>query len=962
MQKNRNKIAAISIVIFFLLSVTSSISLIPSTNAHTPPWSIPTYPYVVAVPDTVGVGQTTVLYAYNGNAPIPSAAVGNTYRYHNFHVTAVAPSGKTTEFDFPTVSDTTGAQTMTFTPNEVGIYNITFKYGGQTLTAPNDQPANSVWVGDSYLPGTATTTLTVQQDPIPNSPVPESHFPTNYWDRPIYGENPDWYAISSDWLGTGSPVSSNVGSGYITGFTSGSTMERNPGDAVGSLTSHIMWTRPIEPGGIVGGNRSTIPGNSYFEGSAYQQRFTNPIIVDGTLIYNPPVSFVGSTSGPTTCVDLRTGKIIWQSLPFSQGSPGPQPNSPCYVPAISFAYIYDVQDGNQHGTYEPILFTSNFGEAFNAYNGYWLFNVTGVPSGMAAQGPSGEQLRYVITNQGNTTVPKWNLAEWNSTLMWNALFFHPMQTAPSAPTIDTSSSPPYFTPTYTLLNSTYWDNNVLHTNSVNYTAMSSAVNASVFDSSDTHNRFDWNVSLPWLNVMGNETLTTISNATGTYYIKGYSASNANPDASNPATVLYALYNNMMILRNGTLPALGGSQAPYTYFSIDLNPSHTTLGQILWMKTYNPPSGNITVSAGPIDPIAGVFTEGYKETTQWAGYSIVTGEKLWTTNGQDALDYFGNPIYPYVTGQTAYGKLYSSGQAGILYCYDLKTGNVLWKYGNGGAGNSTQGYFQAPGNYPTFVQAVGNGVLFLVTTEHTVETPIYKGAMARAINATDGTELWTLSDYTGEFGAMSYAIADGSSVFYNGYDDQIYTLGQGPSATTVTAPDAGVQFGQHIVIRGTVIDVSAGTKQDQQAANFPYGVPVASDTSMTAWMGYVYQQQPLPTNFTGVPVSIDVIDSNGNYRTVGTATTDATGTFSYSWIPDIPGNFNVIAVFHGTNGYWPSNAETSFAVDPASATATPTPNAPQSVADMYFVPAIAGLFVAIIVVGALLAILLLRKRP
>jgi hypothetical protein len=200
MQKNRNKIAAISIVIFFLLSVTSSISLIPSTNAHTPPWSIPTYPYVVAVPDTVGVGQTTVLYAYNGNAPIPSAAVGNTYRYHNFHVTAVAPSGKTTEFDFPTVSDTTGAQTMTFTPNEVGIYNITFKYGGQTLTAPNDQPANSVWVGDSYLPGTATTTLTVQQDPIPNSPVPESHFPTNYWDRPIYGENPDWYTISSDWL------------------------------------------------------------------------------------------------------------------------------------------------------------------------------------------------------------------------------------------------------------------------------------------------------------------------------------------------------------------------------------------------------------------------------------------------------------------------------------------------------------------------------------------------------------------------------------------------------------------------------------------------------------------------------------------------------------------------------------------------------------------------------------------
>jgi hypothetical protein len=30
--------------------------------------------------------------------------------------------------------------------------------------------------------------------------------------------------------------------------------------------------------------------------------------------------------------------------------------------------------------------------------------------------------------------------------------------------------------------------------------------------------------------------------------------------------------------------------------------------------------------------------------------------------------------------------------------------------------------------------------------------------------------------------------------------------------------------------------------------------------------------------------------------------------------------------------------------------------------MYFVPAIAGLFVAIIVVGAILSVLLLRKRP
>ena len=66
-----------------------------------------------------------------------------------------------------------------------------------------------------------------------------------------------------------------------------------------------------------------------------------------------------------------------------------------------------------------------------------------------------------------------------------------------------------------------------------------------------------------------------------------------------------------------------------------------------------------------------------------------------------------------------------------------------------------------------------------------------------------------------------------------------------------------------------MDISAGTKQTEQAADFPNGVPCASDASMTAWMGYVYQQQPEPTNFTGVQVQLAVLDSNGNHYPIGT---------------------------------------------------------------------------------------------
>jgi hypothetical protein len=212
---------------------------------------------------------------------------------------------------------------------------------------------------------------------------------------------------------------------------------------------------------------------------------------------------------------------------------------------------------------------------------------------------------------------------------------------------------------------------------------------------------------------------------------------------------------------------------------------------------------------------------------------------------------------------------------------MATGKVLWTYGNGGAGNSTHSGFEVPGPYPTFIEAIGNGVVYLVTSEHTFQTPIYKGALARAVNATTGEELWTISAATGQFAAESYAIADGYSAFFNSYTAQIYSLGRGPSQTTVQAGPKTTTIGNTVVIEGTVTDISAGTQQNEQAARFPEGVPVASDASMKNWMGYIYQQQACPTDFKGVDVTINVVDANGNYRVIGPATTDAKGYYSYN---------------------------------------------------------------------------------
>ena len=85
-----------------------------------------------------------------------------------------------------------------------------------------------------------------------------------------------------------------------------------------------------------------------------------------------------------------------------------------------------------------------------------------------------------------------------------------------------------------------------------------------------------------------------------------------------------------------------------------------------------------------------------------------------------------------------------------------------------------------------------------------------------VNATTGQQIWTLSG----FGSQERpAIADGYATFFNGYDMQIYTIGRGPSATTVQAPQTAITAGNNVVIQGTVMDTSAGTQQTNRKLTF-----------------------------------------------------------------------------------------------------------------------------------------------
>ena len=110
--------------------------------------------------------------------------------------------------------------------------------------------------------------------------------------------------------------------------------------------------------------------------------------------------------------------------------------------------------------------------------------------------------------------------------------------------------------------------------------------------------------------------------------------------------------------------------------------------------------------------------------------------------------------------------------------------------------------------------------------------------------------------------------------------------------------------------------------------------------------------------TAVPVNLFVWDQNGNYRSNGSTTTDASGLFTYTWTPDIEGSYIVAAQFPGSESYYPSSAESYFVVmgaTPAPAATEPPTQMPAY--EMYTL----GMGIAIIIALAVATLLILRKH-
>ena len=885
MIKLKNKNMAILIAALLTISMGASTLLIPNTSAHSPPWTILTSSFIHVAPNPTGLGQT-VTVGFWVNEPPPTASGPYGDRFGNITVIVTKPD-KTTETLGSFTSDDTGGTYTTYTPSQLGTYTFQMFFAGWTLTGTNPVPGQpaSVFVNDTFMPSTsAAVTLTVQQEPV--GAVSSAPLPTAYWQTPINGMNVhNWYILGGpSLLVTGYSTSSgalyNVSSNY------------NP-YTTAPTTSHIMWTRPVAFGGVLGGQYggTTTYGN-YYSTEQYEHKY-EALVINGFLYYT---EFPGSSSNPTAnvCVNLYTGQTVWTDDANNYG--GGTATQSALLPSglvtpFYYGQVLDYVSPNQYGglaylwtqgTPAGINSTGTTWNMFDAMSGKYILSIINGTTMSMTFDKGGDLIGYYV-NTTVTSKPTLNL--WNSTQCI-----------------------------------------VVGTNGLAAWQWRPTQNAQILFSKG---------------IMWSQPIAT--NYTGN---------------ALPSTLAIRNNDATTIVMNAYAPGSGSFQGGWGIFA----GYDAATGNQLWIEniTTTPFAGDVNTGSSYCGD--GVFTISLKSTFSIAGYSMTTGTLLWTTpltgyNGAtpDAYDTVGG--YDSIV---AGNNLYYAGFGGDIWSINIQTGKVNW-YTNTTALQGPAGTNSPYGTWPVWtfnVGGVADGLLFL-SEGHEYSPPLFLGAQQLAINTTTGQLAWSIDS----FNVDSHPItAYGVMTILNAYDNQIYAYGMGPSKTTVSAPNPVTSVGTPMIIRGTVNDISAGAQQDAIAKSFPNGLPCISDASMSNFMETAYMQQPMPTNLTGVPITISVLDSNGNTRQIGTTTSSADGMFTLTWIPDIAGNYTVTANFAGTGSYYGSSAQTSFYATEAHATSAPTTTNTSNLAtttDLMTSMAIG--VIAIIIAIAIVGLLLLRKK-
>ncbi len=526
----------------------------------------------------------------------------------------------------------------------------------------------------------------------------------------------------------------------------------------------------------------------------------------------------------------------------------------------------------------------------DAESGILRYNMTNVPGGTNYIGPNGEIMKYSIVNYGNSTNPDYRLLQWNSSYVV------------TKGKVGMSES---------------WGSQV---QGVSYDA--------------TARGYDLNVSIPAYNTA----------AAGTF------------PATGNTTIQKAYVGDKVIL------------ASVSYDTVQLWAFSLATGHegALLFNTANPAptewrTGSITISSigqagwaqwSQEDNVA-IFWS--KENRVHYAYSLSNGTYLWKTAPQVYADAWSDTVLASFGPDRviAYHNLYSATVGGIVYCYDINTGNLKWNV----TANDPYHESYLTNNWWIMPLFVSDGKIYFGSLEHSALDPKPRGAPFFALDAETGAMVWRANGLFRQtrWGGRAL-IGDSIIATMDTYDQQIYAIGKGPSTMTLTAPDTAVAANTAVMLKGTIMDNSPGVSSDALQLRFPNGVPVVADQYQSEWMLYVYKQFSQPMSATGVAISIDATDPNGNPVHLGDTTSDASGHFAFEFTPTTDGQYTIYATFAGSAAYYSSYAQNAMTVAAAQPTATPTQiaNTPY---EMYTI----GMGIAIIAVVAIVGLLILRKK-
>ncbi len=799
--------------------------------------------------------------------------------------------------------DTTGGSFMTYTPDIVGNWTFQLFYGGQNTTGSSGFGGGPVTNKDLIEDPSESKifTLFVQEEPVVQTGYPLTPLPTNWWETPVSAQNvQNWYKIMGPWLGLGTITFAQTGAYNVSSLCNPYTP---------SVTSgHVIWTKTWGAGGVVGGSAGgTEDSGSYWSTRQYWPQYA-PVIMNGKMYSTYYPETTGYSNG-IVCTDLYSGETLWKLNTTSVLKCGmtTQWKTPNMYGVIG-PYIWTVGNLPASETGGKLVQSTGGRTSFNLYSaetGQYVLSIVNGSSMQLKEDAQGNLIGYYLNSTVGTIRTYGPAASFGG--------------APLTGTVNITAGHPVlccFNFSQALGNAWGW-------------------------SPSQNTAIDFGLGVMW----AKEIPTQINGVT------------INPalamDSINP------LGGDAVVLTGGYTIMQGGGDETCGW--LVMASMDDTTGDLLMCK-------NFTYSGGfesllPYTRTTSCNIDGYRAITNVVNnkidaINIRTGAKVWsstleTPSGEtNVYDSFGFKAAP------VNGTLVLFGLGGDIWAYDGKTGTEKW-YTNTTSLIGDSGIETPYGTWPLWVfssQAYTPEVAYLAIG-HEYNPPLFHGGQLLAINMTDGTLVWS------ELGAYirSVAIANGVLLSLNAYDNQIYAFSKGPTKITVDAPSLGVTTATPVHITGTITDVSAGVTQSEVVKNFPNGVPCVSDASQSKFMEHVYQDQPTPTDTTGVPIVFYVVDANGNYRTIGTTTSTPGGSFGFTWTPDISGDYVIYATFAGSNSYWPTTAETSFyAADVA--TVAPTPVAAQPVdSTMTIIGVGIAIVIVIVIIGAIL-LMAIKKRP